>query len=489
MPTARLSTPGEGEDAPVERARLAERQQAARRPGHGQGEHPAGGGEEQALGHQLANQPPARGADRHADRHLPSARPRPRQQQGGHVGAHDEQHEGDDDAEDAGLTRRLGARVVEALPAGRDEQPRLGAPVPVPREPPLLLRQAVQKRRQRRLRRGPEHPVQVALHLGRRRPRRQPSHDREPPERRVRETAVAFRQPQGGEGQMHVGRRRIRPANARVAGRQHAHDGGGDVVHADDRARGVRLRAEPAFPEPVADHGHRLGPRPVVVGNDGAAGGRLHAEHAEVVAGDGEAGRGLGPSVDDEGQRRRRRREHPGEGLVGVTQGFEDGVGEGSRDADSPGGAGGPHAPRRAVVAGPAQAHEAVGVRHRQRPEEHAVYGAEQRGVGADAQRERDQHHERPALGLLHAPYRGANVVEEALGRSPAPSLTGQLADERHVAEVAPGGGACLLGVHPSRHQLLGLVGEMKSESPRRARFPAGAGGRTSVAVNRPAAT
>lgn len=63
---------------------------------------------------------------RHADRHLALARRHPRQQQGGHGDAHDEKHEGDDDAEDEGLTRRPGARVVEPLPAGRDEQPRLG---------------------------------------------------------------------------------------------------------------------------------------------------------------------------------------------------------------------------------------------------------------------------------------------------------------------------------------------------------------------------
>ena len=51
--------------------------------------------------------------------------------------------------------------------------------------------------------------------------------------------------------------------------------------------------------------------------------------------------------------------------------------------------------------------------------------------------------------------------MEEALGRSPAPGFAGQLADERHVAEVALGGGAGLLGGYPGRHQLLGLVGEM----------------------------
>ena len=244
------------------------------------------------------------------------------------------------------------------------------------------------------------------------RPRPQPSHDREPPERRVREAVVAFRQRQGGEGEVHVGRRGVRPANAGVIGWKHAHDGGGDVVDADDRADGARLGAEPALPERVADHGHRLGPRPVVVGDDGAAGGRLHAEHAEVVAGGGQAGRHLGPSVDDQGQRRRGRREHPVEGLAGVAQRFEDGIGEGPRNAHSPGGAEGRHVPGRAVVAAPAQAHETVGVGHRQRPEEHAVDGAEERGVGADAQRERDQHHERPAPGLPQHPDRMTKVVQ-----------------------------------------------------------------------------
>ena len=55
--------------------------------------------EQQALGQQLADQPPARRAERQPDRDLLLPRRRTRQQQVGDVRAHDQQHQHDDDAE------------------------------------------------------------------------------------------------------------------------------------------------------------------------------------------------------------------------------------------------------------------------------------------------------------------------------------------------------------------------------------------------------
>ena len=56
--------------------------------------------EQQALGQQLPDQPPARRAERQPDRHLFLPGRRARQQQVRDVGADDQQHQGDDDAED-----------------------------------------------------------------------------------------------------------------------------------------------------------------------------------------------------------------------------------------------------------------------------------------------------------------------------------------------------------------------------------------------------
>ena len=52
----------------------------------------AGDRDEQALGHQLAHEPSASGADRQAQRHFARARGRAARQQSGDVGARDEQH-------------------------------------------------------------------------------------------------------------------------------------------------------------------------------------------------------------------------------------------------------------------------------------------------------------------------------------------------------------------------------------------------------------
>ena len=52
------------------------------------------------------------------------------------------------------------------------------------------------------------------------------------------------------------------------------------------------------------------------------------------------------------------------------------------------------------VAAGPPQPHERVGILDRDRREEQAVHHAEERRVGADAKRQRDDDDRGPALGL-----------------------------------------------------------------------------------------
>ena len=93
----------EGEDAPVERrhADRSARQQLLAPVADEDAERAAHRREQQALGQQLANQTPARRAERQPDRDLLLPRRRAREQQVGDVGADDQQHQRDDDAEDA----------------------------------------------------------------------------------------------------------------------------------------------------------------------------------------------------------------------------------------------------------------------------------------------------------------------------------------------------------------------------------------------------
>ena len=91
-------------------------------------EHAAGGGDEQALGHQLADEPPASGADREAQRHFARAHRRAAGQQTGDVGARDEQHGERERGE-----HRDEHRVRRAL---RRSGLQLGADA----EPPVLVR-------------------------------------------------------------------------------------------------------------------------------------------------------------------------------------------------------------------------------------------------------------------------------------------------------------------------------------------------------------
>ena len=98
----------EGERAPVhadlveprDGPRLERLQRADAPHGEAEPQRAAGEREHHALGEQLADQPPPRGAERRADRHLALPRGDPREHQVGHVGAGDQQHQPDRAHED-----------------------------------------------------------------------------------------------------------------------------------------------------------------------------------------------------------------------------------------------------------------------------------------------------------------------------------------------------------------------------------------------------
>ena len=82
-----------------------------------------------------------------------------------------------------------------------------------------------------------------------------------------------------------------------------------------------------------------------------------------------------------------------------------------------------------------------VGIRDRQRAEAHGVDDFEQRGVGADSEREREDRDEREAGVSAEASQRIPDVLHAFLEPAPAPHVAGRFADLCHVAQLAAGRG------------------------------------------------
>ena len=117
-------------------------------------------------------------------------------------------------------------------------------------------------------------------------------------------------------------------------------------------------------------------------------------------------------------------------------------------------------------------AHEAIGLRKRQRLEQHAVHDAEDRGVGADAERERDDRGERERRCGAKLSHRVADVVPEVV-HDVAPPLRGfdvaidgadVAARVVEVSEFADGLSASRVGRVPERDEGVDAHVEMKAE-------------------------
>ena len=141
-----------------------------------------------------------------------------------------------------------------------------------------------------------------------------------------------------------------------------------------------RIPGEAAPPPAVADHHHPRLAGAVVGRCQNAAERRVDSERLEVAAADQLHGRVGGVVAQPVGGERLlvngHRRERPG-AVGGILQ-----VGE-RGDAE------------RGDVAGPEDAHQAAGVRHRERPQQQAVGDGEHRAGAADAHGERRDGGER----------------------------------------------------------------------------------------------
>ena len=109
-------------------------------------------------------------------------------------------------------------------------------------------------------------------------------------------------------------------------------------------------------------------------------------------------------------------------------------------------------------------AHEAVGIRIGKRPQQHAVDDAEDRAIGADAERQR-QHHHYCEAGILaqHAP-RVAQVAPEIFDDIGASHIAAFLLNLGHATQLACGRAARFGGWHAGGQVLLRLLFQMETK-------------------------
>ena len=102
-----------------------------------------------------------------------------------------------------------------------------------------------------------------------------------------------------------------------------------------------------------------------------------------------------------------------------------------------------------------------------ERPQQHAADDAEDGGVGADAERERDDDGEREALGAQQRAQRDAHVLSKRLGRvepAAAPDAPHRLARQRDVAELPQRGETRGVGILAAIDALLDAEREVAAD-------------------------
>ena len=380
---------GEGRDSEAEeqhagvdrhRARDVEigRTEADERSDQPHGEQHAGRAaehcEDDAFGQELAENPPAARAERDADCHLLAPPRRAGNEQPGHVPRGDEEEQADSREEQQDGLPDVGDEVV----AQRRQQD-TGVPIVV-REIVLHRRRDCIHVRLRALDRPPrletrQHRNVFVASLRRR--------IRHRSQRIVRYAPV----------RCHPYTRLVRILDAR---RRDADDGVGLVVEPDGLANRIGPPSEALPPEPVGDDRDARRAGLFVRGVEPPAERRLDVEHAEEVHVDNGSRDALGTVGAREREPRLTERGQSGEAVM--TNAPVERVGW-----------------RRVAVTlsclpiGVRYQHQIVRAGERQRPYEHGVDDAEDRGVGADADRNREDREEEKAR---RPPERARGVAE-----------------------------------------------------------------------------
>ena len=236
--------------------------------------------------------------------------------------------------------------------------------------------------------------------------------------------------------------------DAEEPGRRHTQHSEGEVVDQNRLADSIGSSSEALFAQGIADDGDSRRSRPIVVRNDEPAGRREDGESAEIVAGYGEAGGKVSLSLDREVQLSRLPRleigEHAREDRIVFLEQFERLEGEHaarcSRFGVAPTTAA--HRSHDEVAPGvglgvPIQDDQRLGIRNRQRAQQDRIHEAVDRRIGADAQRQTQNHQccEQPVGS--HGPEGVAHVLAELLDDRPSPHGAGVLVHEREIAQLA----------------------------------------------------
>ncbi len=239
---------------------------------------------------------------------------------------------------------------------------------------------------------------------------------------------------------------------AEEAAWRHAHDVHEVPVEPQRAADGRGVAAELGLPERVADdRGRRIARAPIVVGGgQQAPGRRLHAEGGEEVAAHPEAAREPRLATLGQIEPRGAPREQVRERLLVGADLLPLRVGEPRMVVDEVTGS----AP---LGQADANLHEAVGILHRERAQPHGVHRLEDRGVGADAQREREERHEGEAGVEAQQPRAVAQVLPHGFEGGERVHAIDLFAHERDVAELAVRGGARVGRRHAARDVGVGL--------------------------------
>ena len=181
------------------------------------------------------------------------------------------------------------------------------------------------------------------------------------------------------------------------------------AVEADRLADGLRRGAEALPPQPVADHGHRVGARhPIVRGGQQPAACGPGAEQLEEAPADERPGDSLGGAPAAAREVKRLAfvvRRDAGEGRRRVPIVREDGV-RGVRELD-------------ALDVGRIHPDQGRRVPHRERAEQHRVHDREDGDVGADAEGERQHGGSGEARAAPQHPQRVTQVLSGILMGSP----------------------------------------------------------------------
>ncbi len=215
---------------------------------------------------------------------------------------------------------------------------------------------------------------------------------------------------------------------------QHADDRVGLAVQRQRLADDVGASREMLLPVAVAQERDRRGAGLVFLGEEIAAEHRLHAKHREIVLRDDKALQLLRIARAGRDERVRRRHRNVGEHLLAFAHR------EHARPRDRR---------RRKAAIGQQrlQLHDAAGVRVRQRAQEDRLDHAEDRAVGADAEREREDRDEREDGRLGEGAERESERVHwsgiSASGRAAMarpPSVIGWAKGPLGCAPLAPDG-------------------------------------------------